>query len=140
MVKGTFLGDGDAVIGSGNGIDARLTATAYVLLENYGVPTSGENNGDSPVCPRICRRPRICRSRICPSLLNGPMPVVGLAAEEHPDETLVFPIRLPVRTLGLETTMVASSRSRDLLCIIPSGRNTYCDCRGLAVAGCGLEL
>jgi RHS repeat-associated protein len=23
------------------------------LLENYGVPTSGENNGDSPVCPRI---------------------------------------------------------------------------------------
>src|ERR1700688_2330672 len=28
------------------------------LLENYAVPTSGENNGDSPVCPRIVR-PRI---------------------------------------------------------------------------------
>jgi hypothetical protein len=23
------------------------------LLENYGAPTSGENNGVSPVCPRI---------------------------------------------------------------------------------------
>ncbi len=24
-----------------------------VLVENYGVPTSGENNSASPVCPRI---------------------------------------------------------------------------------------
>jgi hypothetical protein len=26
------------------------------LLENYAVPTSGENNGDSPVCPRIVHK------------------------------------------------------------------------------------
>jgi len=31
---------------------------AKCLLENDGVPTTGENNGATPVCPRISRPPK----------------------------------------------------------------------------------
>ena len=34
-------------------------AAAKVLRENYHVPTSGENNGATPVCPRILLPPSV---------------------------------------------------------------------------------